>query len=258
MDEFQDLVVRTWGDSAQSYDESILEELNSPLGEVWRSLILKNAPQKTGAAPLRILDIGTGPGFFPVILAKKHEVEVTGIDCTEEMIKHARKNVSAFGTDAELEVMDSSTLDFPDESFDMIINRNVVWTLSNPEKAYSEWARVIRQGGKVLIFDANWQRYYHDEKAKAIFIKHDREYFEKCGEHLDDFIQKKKDPKGALELRVNAPLGKHDRPQWDFDILLKFGFRKFHFDIQIGETVWTEEEKFRYKYAPMFMISAEK
>jgi ubiquinone/menaquinone biosynthesis C-methylase UbiE len=258
LNEFQNLVVRTWGDSAQGYDESILDELNSPLRETWRTLILENAPQKIEGAPLRILDIGTGPGFFPVILAQKHQVEVTGIDCTEEMIKHAKKNAGASGADVKLMVMDSGALDFPDESFDMVISRNVAWTLSDPEKAYSEWARVIPRGGKILIFDANWQRYYHDEKAKALFTEHDKEYFEKYGEHLDDFIQKKKDPKGALELRVNAPLGKRERPQWDFDVLLKLGFQKFHFDVRIGETVWTEEQKFRYKYAPMFMISAEK
>jgi hypothetical protein len=30
--------------------------------------------------------------------------------------------------------MDSHNLDFPDENFDLVISRNVAWTLSDPEK----------------------------------------------------------------------------------------------------------------------------
>jgi SAM-dependent methyltransferase len=52
--------------------------------------------------------------------------------------------------------MDSHALDFPDDRFDLIISRDFTWTFHDPVKVYSEWKRVLRPGGKILIFDANY------------------------------------------------------------------------------------------------------
>ena len=47
--------------------------------------------------------------------------------------------------------MDSHALSFEDNTFDLLINRNVTWTLYDPEKAYKEWYRVLKPGGRLLI-----------------------------------------------------------------------------------------------------------
>ena len=39
----------------------------------------------------KVLDIGTGPGFFAIILAEAG-YQVTAVDYTEEMLKEAKKN----------------------------------------------------------------------------------------------------------------------------------------------------------------------
>ena len=255
MKDLQDLVERSWTESSQRYDVIIENELQSFKKEVWQELILSQAPKKS--EPLKILDIGTGPGFFPVILSSEM-ISVTAIDCTENMITLARKNVEKANKKADFRVMDSHLLDFPDECFDMVISRNVAWTLSEPEKAYGEWGRVVCKGGRVLIFDANWQRYFHDEAAKKFFEEHDKNYFARYGEHIEGFMQQSSDPGMMKELRRSMPLGHQQRPQWDLDILLKLGFQQFNIDMRIGEKVWTPEEQFKYLYAPMFMISAER
>jgi ubiquinone/menaquinone biosynthesis C-methylase UbiE len=254
--ELQDLVERSWTESAQRHDGFVERDLNSSRKSVWRSLILSNAPKKRDGK-LKILDVGTGPGFFPAILASE-KAEVSAIDCTREMVKMAEKNLSQVKKWVSVQLMDSHSLDFPDGNFDLVISRNVAWTLSDPEKAYKEWARVVHPDGRILIFDANWQRHYHDQEARRRFEEHDKIYFAQSGEHLEDFIQKTADPKMARELRCSTPLGKYQRPQWDFDVLLKLGFRKFRFDTRVGEEVWTPEEQFKYLYAPMFMVSAER
>ena len=41
----------------------------------------------------------------------------------------------------------------------IIINRHLLWTLPNPEKAMSEWKRVLKTGGKVIIIDGSWGDY---------------------------------------------------------------------------------------------------
>ena len=47
--------------------------------------------------------------------------------------------------------MDSHQLSFDDNTFDLLINRNVTWTLYDPEQAYKEWYRVLKPGGRLLI-----------------------------------------------------------------------------------------------------------
>ena len=149
-----------WEGEAAVYSRGIQEELNSKLRQAWKELILTYAPQKK---VLKILDAGCGPGFFPIILGEEGH-EVTGIDITENMILEAKENVKANGQKAELFTMDCQKLDFPDNTFDLVISRNITWTLGNPQKAYQEWMRVLKPGGRILISDAFWYVLLYDEE----------------------------------------------------------------------------------------------
>ncbi len=62
--------------------------------------------------------------------------------------------------------MDAQNLEFPKETFDYIVTRNVTWNLEHPKRAYREWQRVLKPGGKILNFDANWYAYLYDDKLK--------------------------------------------------------------------------------------------
>lgn len=151
-----------WEGEAEIYDDGIQEELNSPRADAWKNLILQNIPQKE---KLHILDVGTGPGFFPVVFGRAGH-HVTGIDISENMILHARANSKNYGAEAELMTMDSQNLEFPDCSFDAVICRNLTWTLDSPERAYKEWTRVLKPGGALLVFDACWYLWMYDQEKK--------------------------------------------------------------------------------------------
>ena len=84
-------------------------------------MILEYAPSKDC---LDILDIGTGPGFFPIVLSQGGH-NVTGIDLTENMIEFARFNLARESASAKLMTMDCQDLKFPDNSFDLLICRNL-------------------------------------------------------------------------------------------------------------------------------------
>lgn len=94
---------------------------------------------------LRILDVGCGAGFFSILLAKAGH-QVTGIDLTPDMIKNARILAEEEKADCEFLVMDAENPEFPDGSFDMIISRNLTWTLPHVRHAYREWIRVLKKG----------------------------------------------------------------------------------------------------------------
>ena len=77
--------------------------------------------------------------------------------------------------------MDCHNLNFPDETFDMVICRNITWTLDDPQKAYKEWLRVLKKGGRLLVSDACWYLHLYDEEKKKIYEAHDAAMWEKYG-----------------------------------------------------------------------------
>ena len=46
----------------------------------------------------------------------------------------------------------------PDETYDAVICRHLVWTLTEPEQALADWFRVLKPGGRLLVFDGDWTR----------------------------------------------------------------------------------------------------
>ncbi len=152
----QQAIEQNWSEESSAYSQSVREDLDTEKRTVWTNLILQYAPSKEH---LDFLDIGTGPGFFPIILTKAGH-HVTGIDCVEDMLLEAKRNAEAEQVSPTLLLADSHALPFPDNHFDCVISRNVTWTLIDAEQSYREWLRVLRPGGKILIFDANWNLRY--------------------------------------------------------------------------------------------------
>lgn len=108
--------------------------MNGPARQAWKELIGEYLPAERN---LKILDVGTGPGFFPIILGEEGH-QVIGIDITENMIACAKENVKQWGQQAQLLTMDCQNLKFEDESFDAILCRNITWTLDDPKRAYRD------------------------------------------------------------------------------------------------------------------------
>ncbi|SPZ01220.1 methyltransferase [Proteus mirabilis] len=55
-------------------------------------------------------------------------------------------------------------LPFGDEQFDLVVSRNVTWNLKSPCEAYQEWFRVLKPGGSLINFDANWYLHLFDDE----------------------------------------------------------------------------------------------
>ena len=162
-DTILDALTSYWTDRAKSYSAQNIAEMNDWRREAWRKLILSHAPQKE---VLRVLDIGTGPGFFAINLALAGH-EVTAVDVTEEMLQYAKSNAESYGARVDFVLHPGEFLQFKDGSFDLIVSRNVIWNLEYPEQALEEWERVLAPGGRMIYFDANWYLYLYDEELRA-------------------------------------------------------------------------------------------
>lgn len=62
---------------------------------------------------------------------------MTAVDCSEGMLAQARQLIEMTGVSVDLQQMDINQLDFATGSFDVIVSRNVTWTLSNPWQVFA-------------------------------------------------------------------------------------------------------------------------
>lgn len=241
-----------WNTRTEGYSEVNQKELQGVQKNAWLGVLEENFPKKK-KEELKILDVGTGPGFFPRILAENGYC-VTAVDYTSGMLEKAKENTKEFADRIRFLKMDAQELAFEDASFDVVISRNVTWNLEQPALAYAEWGRVLKPGGRLLNFDANWYGYLYDEEKRKAY-ESDRKAVEKAA--LDDHYTCT-DIDRMEKIALQMPLSAAARPDWDERVLKNSGFGDVRTDEKIWERVWSREEKLNYHSTPMFMVTAVK
>jgi ubiquinone/menaquinone biosynthesis C-methylase UbiE len=145
-------VVRSyWDGRSQTYSIDIYKS-QSEAERLWKTL-LKNTIRTN--KNLRILDVGTGTGFLALLLAEMGH-KVTGIDISKCMLEKSRQNADKMRLSVDFMHGDAEKLPFDDETFDIVVNRNLLWTMPDPMAAVDEWSRVVKSGGKLVLIDGKW------------------------------------------------------------------------------------------------------
>lgn len=247
--QMQKRIENYWEGEASRYSEGIWKEMNSFKKQAWIDLIDEYRPE---GSSLKVLDIGTGPGFFAMITAEMGHI-VTATDCTQNMLNEAQDNLRHLGVAADFFLMDSHALSFADNSFDLIICRNLTWTLYDPQAAYREWYRVLKQGGRLLVFDANWTLRLNDPERQAKHLE-DMAEAERKGIHRQGHVDPEEGDRIAKELFMSTRL----RPHWDAGALIDVGFKEVFINTDITDCIWDEEDKVVNRSTPMFLVGGEK
>lgn len=252
---YEEKNITYWTKRAPSYAAIHQNQLASSQHDVW-SQVLKSGIDShfpaRHAETVHVLDMGTGPGFFAILLAEMG-YQVTAADYTESMLAQAKRNAGSLAQAISFQQMNAEDLRFASGSFDVIVSRNLTWNLPHPDKAYAEWVRVLKPGGVLMNFDANWYRYLYDDQARAGY-EADRKQIKIKGvadETAGTDI-------AAMEaIAGQAPLSAVARPQWDRQVLTALGMY-VHIDTHIWKTVWTEEQYINNASTPMFLVEAVK
>lgn len=103
-----------------------------------------------------IIDIGTGPGRLPLEIVKQvANVEVVGIDLSEDMMRIARKNAEEEGLTERVRFKVGSAYDtgFGDCSVDLVISTGVIHHLREPINAFNEIHRILKRGREAWMYD---------------------------------------------------------------------------------------------------------
>lgn len=229
-----------WTKRADSFYTQRIHEIQSAKAKLWLEEICQFLPKKK----CKILDIGCGAGFFEVLLGQLGH-EVIGIDLTEDMVKQAKHMLDVFSLDPEcvsVKQMDGEHLEFPEESFDMILTRNVTWTLPHPKEAYAEWFRVLKPGGVLLNFDAEYAKGEHKLKSSENLAH------KNIGDDLKEECHR------IYHMLTVSAL---ERPLWDQKVLDEIGYTHVSVDFTFGQRVYKERDEF-YIPEEMFLIFGEK
>lgn len=120
--------------------------------DAWAAAVRK----AIGPEPRKVLELACGTGEVTnVLLSLGHEV--TALDFSETMLAVARAK-HAGQSRARFVLADAERTMEPDEAYDAVICRHLVWTLTEPEAALADWLRVLKPGGMLLVFDGDWAR----------------------------------------------------------------------------------------------------
>ena len=97
-----------------------------------------------------ILDVGCGTGNLLSLISSKYEVQIGGIDLSQDMLNIARNKLNK---NADLRLGDSETLPFADSSFEMVICTDSFHHYPHPENVLLEIKRVLKPGGNFILAD---------------------------------------------------------------------------------------------------------
>jgi ubiquinone/menaquinone biosynthesis C-methylase UbiE len=184
-----------WTLRSETFQTELFKLLDSEESYHWLEHIAPHISHKNA----KILDAGCANGFISFLLYKAGFVNITGIDFCKDMILKAKDTAIKTGNDIKFIEANIIDTDFPDESFDVIVCRNVLWQLSQPKEALKELYRILKANGVFISFDANRIEPVKGSSSEKITF-----------------------------LRKSLPSLQHQRPQWDVEILNETGFKSIN------------------------------
>lgn len=196
-----------WDDRSESWRKEKDEAWSRPETEKWLDFFKEVKSRTKGN---KVLEVGTATGYFANIMTLAG-FEVTAVDLSPQMIDAAKLVSEELQIPVEYGVMDAHSLQLESNTFDLVFTRLMTWTVPDLEKCYQEMQRVLKPGGILINFDADF--------GKTVFStdRHD--------ECPSGAIQEVNDIKSALEI------SQHERPAKDMEVLQKIGFTSVQADM---------------------------
>ena len=227
-------IEKYWDDRSADFSRVRRIEFEGVSAANWRDMLTQDLP---AGKTLKILDVGTGAGFFAAILSQLGH-KVTGVDMSGKMIDEAKKNLRELKLDAEFFKMDAQNLDFADESFDAIVTRNLTWTLPDVMQGYREWKRVLKSGGVLINFDSDYGDRNFTRENSGVDVEVTDKMLDEC-----------------TEIKNSLRISTHTRPTWDVEFLKTLGFN-VQCDFDVSAKVHTDKNV-PYDSTPLFKICAK-
>lgn len=142
-----------WSERAKTFDRAFGHGISSDHEfRAWQEPIRI----ALGPTPLNVLELACGTGEITKLI---HDLghDVTALDFSEAMLAVAR-NKHAGKQRLRFLLADAENTMEPDQSYDAIVCRHLVWTLLDPKETFREWLRILKPGGKLIVYDGDWAK----------------------------------------------------------------------------------------------------
>jgi ubiquinone/menaquinone biosynthesis C-methylase UbiE len=151
-DEIRDVNTRYHDVAAQSYDS----KWGIDFGDIGQTQVLGKLRKLLGSeideGYDRSLEIGAGTGYFSLNLLQTGVVgEATCTDISPGMVATLGRNAERLGLHVKAARADAESLPFADRSFDLVLGHAVLHHLPNLRRAFAEFHRVLRPGGRIVF-----------------------------------------------------------------------------------------------------------
>ncbi|MFZ0384032.1 MAG: class I SAM-dependent methyltransferase [Solirubrobacteraceae bacterium] len=151
-DEIRDVNTRYHDVAADTYDT----KWGIDFGEIGQGQVLGKLRKLLGSelddGYDRSLEIGAGTGYFSLNLLQAGVVShATCTDISPGMVSTLSANAERLGLDVKTARADAESLPFADQSFDLLLGHAVLHHLPNLRRAFAEFHRVLRPGGRIVF-----------------------------------------------------------------------------------------------------------
>jgi ubiquinone/menaquinone biosynthesis C-methylase UbiE len=128
----------------------------------------------------RVIDVGCGFGATNIVLGQAFpESEVVGIDLSGPLLRLAEQRAEAAGLGERVRFVkaDVQQIPYDDDSFDVVINANMVHLVADPVRMLDEIERVLTPAGHLFIVDLrrSWLALVEKEMRAALTLPEARE-----------------------------------------------------------------------------------
>lgn len=174
---------------------------------------------------LDVLDYGCGHGQLGNYLAM-HGAIVTGFDLSPEGVAVANAAAERYGLTARYQAMDAEYLEYPTESFDLVVGFGVIHHAVKYNGCRKRLAQVLKRGGRAFFHETSGnnpllnlgrKRTIAEDDAGDVFLKDASIHeffadFSSCKIHHLHILYMLKRLGGLPERHLGAPL--RSRPFW--------------------------------------------
>jgi ubiquinone/menaquinone biosynthesis C-methylase UbiE len=99
-----------------------------------------------------LLVLGSGNGVSAIKIHRMTGCRVVGIDISKDMVERAREKLEP---GVEFVVGDAENIDFPDNTFDVVISESVTG-FTDKTRSIPEYHRVLKDGGYIGLNEVTW------------------------------------------------------------------------------------------------------
>jgi SAM-dependent methyltransferase len=138
-------------DAFDRIEEQFNQALDDSLGPVGPDVLYEYVAGMDLPAGAVAIDVGCGKGEHAVELSRRFGLQVTGIDPVARCVEVARGQAQP-GDNVSFEAGAAENLPVASGSADLVWCRDVLCLAGNLSRAYGEFRRVLRPGGRALIY----------------------------------------------------------------------------------------------------------